>query len=59
MVHGQFQANYGRPLLVVRDAKCSTKEVGFKVVVIKTFSPKTKDKIEAILQWKTKEKPTC
>jgi hypothetical protein len=48
VVHGQFQANYGRPLLVDRDAKCSAKEVETGVLAMEAFSPKTRDQIEAI-----------
>jgi hypothetical protein len=48
-VCGQFQANYGRPLLVTRDAKCSTKEAKVGVLAMEAFSPETKNQIKAIL----------
>jgi hypothetical protein len=47
-VCGQFQANYGRPLLATRDAKCSAKEAKVGVLAMEVFSPKTRDQIEAI-----------
>jgi hypothetical protein len=47
-VCGQFQTNYGRPLLVARDVKCSTKEAKVKILAMEAFSPETRDQIEAI-----------
>jgi hypothetical protein len=47
-VCGHFQANYGRPLLVARDAKCSAKEAEVGVLAMEAFSPKTRNQIEAI-----------
>jgi len=58
MVCGQFQANYGRPLLATRDAKCSAKEAKVGVLAMEAFSLKTRDQIEGSLQWKTRKKPS-
>jgi hypothetical protein len=59
VVHGQFQANYGRPLLAAKDAKCLAKEAKARVLAMEVFSLKTRDQIEATLQWKTKKKLFC
>jgi hypothetical protein len=47
-VCGQFQANNGRPLLVTRNAKCSTKEAKARVLAMEAFFPKTRNQIEPV-----------
>jgi hypothetical protein len=37
VVRGQFQANYGRPLLAARDAKCSAKEAEAGVLAMEAL----------------------
>jgi hypothetical protein len=48
-VCGQFQANYGRPLLATRDAKCLAKETKVGVIDVEAFFLETRNQIEAIL----------
>jgi hypothetical protein len=36
---GQFQVNYGRPLVAAKDAKCLAKEAEVVVLAMEAFSP--------------------